>query len=96
MKQEERRLQEKAAERARHLDALTGREEELWQQIESAVGTKLPKDYIRAVDLVRDLSDLAERSGSREALAQRIRKLRGRHGAKRKFIQLLNQAGFPA
>src|SRR5262249_18503818 len=90
-----RRAQEQAAARARHLDALAGREEELWQQVETAINTRLPKEYDHAVELLRDLRDLARRTGSGEAFAGRVRQPRERHRNKRTLLQRLNRAGLP-
>lgn len=90
-----RREREHAAARARHLDALVGRDEELWQQAEAAIGTKLPKQYDRAVELLKDLRDLAERTGTGEAVSRRIGELRQRHRAKPTLSRRLDQAGLP-
>jgi hypothetical protein len=47
-----------------------------------------------AVELLKDLKDLAERAGTVEAVAARFAQLRERHSAKRTFIQRLDRAGF--
>jgi hypothetical protein len=94
-KEQARRAREQAAARARHLDALAGREEELWQQVESAIRTRQPKEYDRAVELLKDLRDLADRTDTAEVLAKRVRELRERHGSKPTLIQRLDRAGLP-
>jgi hypothetical protein len=94
-KEQARREREKAAARSRHLDTLAGREEELWRQVEAAIKSRQPKEYDRAVDLLKDLRDLAERDSTGEAVARRIRELRARHGSKRSLIKRLDQAGLP-
>jgi hypothetical protein len=90
-----RRARERAEARAPHLDALAGREEDLWRQVELAVSSKQPKEYQRAVGLLEDLRDLGTRSGAPETFAARIRQLRERHGSKWSLMRRLDQAGFP-
>jgi hypothetical protein len=92
-KEQARRAREQAAARARYLDSLTGREDELWQQVEAAVATKQAKEYKRAVTLLQDLRDLGERSDTREAFVARLRQLRERHSSKWSLIRQLDEAG---
>jgi len=92
-REQARLAREKAAARARHLDSLSGREDELWGQIEAAIKTRQPKEYDRAVELLKDLSDLAERTATVEGVARRIRELRARHGSKPTLMQRLDRAG---
>jgi hypothetical protein len=94
-KERARQARERAEARARHLDALAGREEDLWRQVEVAVSSKQPKEYRRAVGLLEDLRDLGARSGAPETFAARIRQLRERHGSKWSLMRRLDQAGFP-
>lgn len=91
----ERRAREAAAARARHLDALAGREEDLWRQVEGAIGTRQAKGYDRDVELLVDLRDLAERAGSEGALARRVGELRQRHRTRPALIGRLDRAGLP-
>jgi hypothetical protein len=90
-----RRAREQAAVRARHLDSLAGREEKLWRQVATAIQTKQPKQYDLAVDLLKDLRDLAERAGTGGDVSQRIRDIRERHRSKPSLMQRLDQAGLP-
>jgi hypothetical protein len=90
-----RRAREQAAARARHLDALAGREEELWRQVETAIQTRQPKEYDHAIELLQDLRDLAERTGTGEVFSERIRALRDRHRSKPSLMQRLDRAGLP-
>jgi hypothetical protein len=94
-REQARRAREEAAARARHLDRQAGREDELWRQVEAAIQTRQPKEYDRAVELLKDLRDLAERSGTGAAVAKRIGELRARHGSKPTLMQRLDRAGFP-
>ena len=90
-----KRAREQAAARARHLDALSGREEVIWRQVETAIETRQPKEYDRAVELLADLRDLAERNGTVEAVTLRLRNLRERHGSKPTLVRRLDRAGLP-
>ncbi len=94
-REQARRAREQAEARARHLDRLAGREEELWREVETAIQARQPKEYDRAVELLRDLRDLGERAGAAEDVARRVRSLRQRHGGKRTLIQRLDRAGLP-
>ncbi len=85
----------RAEERTRHLDAIAPRASELWQEIAPLIETKLPKEYDRAVQILKDLWDLAERSGKREETAARIRALREQHARKRTLLQRLDRVGLP-
>jgi len=93
-KEQAKREREQVAARARRLDSLTGREAELWKQVEAAIGLKQAKQYDSAVELLKDLRDLAERTGSGNSVAQRVAELRQRHGTKRTLIERLDRAGF--
>jgi hypothetical protein len=94
-KEQAKRARAQAAARARHLDALTGQEEQLWRQVETAIQTRQPKEYDHAVDVLRDLRDLAERTGTGEEVAGRIHALRERHRSKPTFMKRLDRAGLP-
>jgi hypothetical protein len=91
-----RKAQRKAAERAQYLDALEKREEESWGQLENLVATKRPNDYDRAVVLLTDLRDVAERKGCSAAFQQRVRGLAERHATKSSFLRRLREAGLEA
>jgi hypothetical protein len=90
-----RREREKAEARAKHLDTLVGREETLWHEVEAAVAKKLPKEYDRALELLLDLRDLAERTNTGGLVIARVKQLREQHATKRGFLQRLDKAGFP-
>jgi hypothetical protein len=81
--------------RAFYLNGLIGQEDELWGQVEAAIKTRLPKEYDRAVELLKDLRDLAERDGATAAVVKGLRELRERHRAKPTLIQRLDRAGLP-
>jgi hypothetical protein len=92
-RERERLAREKAAARARHLEELARREEAAWREAEACVQSKKPKEYDRAVELLRDLRELAERAGRKEQAAARLRELRQRHSSKSSFLRRLDEAG---
>jgi hypothetical protein len=94
-KEQARRARDQAAARARHLDGLADREEDLWRQLEAAIQTRLPKEYDRATELLKDLRDLGDRSGAGNEVDRRIRGLREQHRSKRTLIQRMDRAGLP-
>jgi hypothetical protein len=85
----------RARARARHLESLAGREEELWKQVEAAIQTRQPKEYDHAVELLMDLRDLGEHSGTGAEMTERLRALRGRHRSKPSLLKRLDRAGLP-
>jgi hypothetical protein len=86
-KERARLEREQAEARAQYLDQLARREPAAWREVEQLIATKRPKDYDRAVALLVDLRDLAERSGRTEEVAKRIRQLRERHTNKPSLLK---------
>src|SRR5207244_1261999 len=81
-RERERLAREKAKARAKALDDLARREPAAWREVDDLIATKRPNDYDRAVTLLVDLRELAERSGRRADAEERIRDLRLRHKSK--------------
>lgn len=88
-----RKAKELAAAQEMRILSLVGREQELWQKVETAVGAKLPREYDRAVALIQDLHALAKRSNAVGQFDGQLRQLRERHKSKRTFIERLDRAG---
>jgi hypothetical protein len=91
-----RQEREQALARARHLDALEGREEELWHQAQALIETKRPKEYDQAVELLKDLRDLSARRSGGDLFATRISRLRERYAKRPSLIERLDRAGLRA
>lgn len=91
-----RREREAAAARAKYLDGLTGREAELWRQVEALVEMKRPKEYDQAVQLLLDLRDLGIRCQQTEEFAARLRRLREQTMRRPSFLERLDTAGLRA
>jgi hypothetical protein len=88
-----REVEAAARARAEQLDALAARESQVWREVESLIETKKPKEYARAVELLKDLRDLGERQGRQAETAGRIRELRQRYSNRSSLKRLLDEAG---
>jgi hypothetical protein len=86
---------EAATRRATYLQGLQGREEQMWQQVESLVRTTKQAEYDRAVTVLVDLRDLAGLTGQQDAFAVRLGRLREQHAGKPSFIRRLEKANLP-
>ncbi len=82
-----------AIARAKHLDAIAGRELELWAQVEELIATRLPKSYDLALQHLVDLRDLAVRQGRADDTARRVAALHEAHARKSSFIARLVEKG---
>lgn len=75
--------------REKRLNEIIGREENVWNQIEVLVSEKKAKSYDRALDLLVDLRDLAQRETSTD-FSVKFDALKQRHSTKSSFIQRLS------
>jgi hypothetical protein len=90
--EEARRRDERAREREAHLERLRGQEQQLWGQAEALARRKTPGDYDRAIVLLRDLRDLAERRNGREEFMTRLDAFRAANVKKPSLMRRLDQA----
>ena len=74
--------------REKRLNEIKGREEKIWNQIESLASEKKAKSYDQAIELLIDLRDLAHREKSAD-FPDRFNDLKQRHSAKSSFVQRL-------
>jgi len=91
-KEKARREREAAVAREKHLESLVGREARLWAEVDGLVGTKQPKNYDQAVEILVDLRDLAARAKGGD-FGLRIETLRQAQAKKPSFIERLRKAG---
>jgi hypothetical protein len=82
----------RAAARVRYLDGLLGREDELWQRVETLVATRRQSDYDQAVLVIRDLCDAASRTGQIDTFVSRLEQLHTRHVKKISLLDRLDSA----
>jgi len=73
-KQEDNRHKEELA-RKRRLEELAVKENEVWQQVGALIEEKKPKSYDSAIDLLKDLRELAENRGKLEEFKDQIAKI---------------------
>ena len=88
-----RQEREAAEARERHLTSLARREAEAWGEVEALIATKQPGKYDAAVALLKDLRELAVRSGRREEVEGRLGRLHEQHAKKPSLIGRLRAAG---
>ncbi|GGV72305.1 hypothetical protein GCM10010277_85000 [Streptomyces longisporoflavus] len=90
---EEAERQKRRADRQRRLAALQDDPEAAWGRIHEMIAYQKGRNYPAAVQLLGDLSALADRDGTSAAFAERCRALRGQHHTKRALQRLLDAAG---
>jgi hypothetical protein len=95
-KAEARKAAAEAAAYAKHLDQLATRTEEAWREAAELIETKKPREYDRAVSLLRDLQALAEREEGSAEFRQRFGELRVRHDRKPSLQERFDKAGLPS
>jgi hypothetical protein len=95
-KAEARKAAAEAAAYAKRLDQLATRTEEAWREATELIETKKPREYDRAVSLLRDLQALAEREGDSTAFRQRFGELRVRHDRKPSLQERFDKSGLPS
>lgn len=88
-----RREQEQAVARERHLASLAKREPEAWREVDVLIATKRPGDYDKAIELLKDLTELGEKQGRRAETQERLVQLRQAHARKPTLIERLRATG---
>jgi hypothetical protein len=89
---EAERLREKAEQqRKKYLDGLAGQEDRLWAEAGKLALTKQPLKYDAAVQLLRDLRDLAGQTGDNEFI-QRLEAFRATHARKPSLLERIQKA----
>ncbi|MCK2213696.1 hypothetical protein MF672_007840 [Actinomadura sp. ATCC 31491] len=91
-----RQEQERRQARELRLNRLAQDLDAAWDVVETTIGTKKPREYDLAVELLRDLHALALRDEDAGAFTQRLTHLRERHRGKPSLIKRLNDAGLTA
>lgn len=74
-----------AAERARYLDDLLARQDAIWKRAETVLLRHLAFGYERALTVLRDLGEAADRRDARSAFEARLAELRARTLSARRF-----------
>jgi len=92
-KEETRLAKKEAAARAKFLDDLAGQEERTWNRVDTLIDTTSQMEYDRAVRLLIDLRDLADRQERSHEFHTRIQELRQQHRRKSSMMRRLAEAG---
>jgi FtsZ-interacting cell division protein YlmF len=88
-----RREHAQAAAHERHLAALAPRQDQAWEQVYAAIGTRQPARYDEAVELLGDLRAVSERERRPEVFDRRLVELRQQHSKKQGLLRRLERAG---
>ncbi|MDO8689404.1 MAG: hypothetical protein Q7R39_05240 [Dehalococcoidia bacterium] len=91
-KERAERERAQAEARARYLDSLSGREDEVWRQIEALIMTKNPAKYDEALQLLKNLKDLGTRTGQAVLFKTRLGQLCDRHSKKPSLLRRIEDA----
>ena len=89
-----RRERQEQVARDRYLVSLAKRERQAWQQVDTLISMKRPRDYDAAVTLLSDLRDVSGQKGLAGQFAQRINDLREAHATKPSLLARLKRDGF--
>jgi hypothetical protein len=88
-----RQEREAAALRDARLKLLAKHESQAWEDLGRLVARKIAKDYDTAINLLKELGELAELRGERTGFAKRVAALKSEHSRKFAFIARLEKAG---
>jgi hypothetical protein len=88
-----RQAKQAARARARELEALAAREEEVWREVESLFATRRSTDHARGVELLVDLRDLAQHRGTLVDFQRRFTDLREQNTSRQGLMRRMNEAG---
>jgi hypothetical protein len=92
-REQARRDQEARAAREQYLATLAQRETAAWREVDTLIATKQPGKYDVAVQLLKDLYDVARRTGQQQAAEARLAQLRQQHAKKLSLVNRLQAAG---
>jgi hypothetical protein len=89
----ERQRQAAEAERRRRarLEAVRGRGDDVWCEVEAEIARRHAAGYDRAAELLSDLKQIAVEDGHLDDYTRRLEALRERHGRKRKMMERLDR-----
>lgn len=88
-----KRKADEARKRQAELDDLSRRGEAPWNEVHTQIESKQASAYDRAIAILKDLHDLAERSGTLDAFSARIATIHETHSKKPSFIKRLRRVG---
>ncbi len=89
---EQAEARQEAEARAKYLDELAPREEDIWQNIEELADQKQASAYGKAVDLLKTLRELAVHQGKHARFREKLDDVCKRHQKKRTLIDRIKKA----
>lgn len=78
--------------RQKHLASLRGLEKKLWEHVDAHIATRNPGEYDEAVEILKDLRDLAGEKGAAQ-FSSALRRLCATHSKKTTLMERLRKAG---
>ncbi len=88
-----RRESQEQVARDRYLASLAKRERQAWEQVDTLIGTKRPREYDAAMTLLVDLRDVSGQTRRDAAFERRIAALRRAHAKKPSLLARLRKVG---
>jgi seryl-tRNA(Sec) selenium transferase len=89
-KEQQRRTAERA--QRRKVEALAGKESQLWQQVTTLIEDKKASSYERAVALLGDLRDLARYQDKLDSYTQRVVEIEQTYTSRSALLRRMRQA----
>ena len=93
-RQKKKEQQRRTAERAqrRKVEALAGKESQLWQEVTTFIEDKKASSYEKAVVLLRDLRDLASYQDELDRYTQRVAEIEQTSTSRSALLRRMRQA----
>jgi len=92
-REQAREKKEMALAREKYIKSLAGREESIWEEVDTLIDSKQPAKYDEAVELLVDLRDLNKKTGTEKAFKQKLKTICENHHRKVSFLNRLQKAG---
>ncbi len=90
-REQARRAEEEARARQEYLSRLAARGSHAWDEVAALIQTRAAANYDRAVDLLKDLRDVAAHRNGHGEFAVRLRALREHHARKPALVRRINE-----
>lgn len=87
-----KRERKAAKKRQEHLSSLRGKEPQLWSKVHELIDTRQPKRYDEAVEILRDLHDLAKLQEDVGAFRTKMSALHDQHQRKTTLVERFRKA----
>jgi hypothetical protein len=92
-REQARKKKEMALAREKYIESLAGREENIWEEVDTLIVLKKAATYDEAVKLLVDLRDLYLKTGKEKTFKQKLKTICEIHHRKVSFLNRLQKAG---